>query len=249
MFLWGLVIVVMLYLPVGSVRCWMHNLLWMNPAAEQEILKVELELSIVSPFSVNPSPQSSAQSQQKVCNWHLFYLQLLNLEGRQPNIPEQPYQSELSTSQTSPLDTIWDYLLRYLTGYVSCFFGKICPSALFFCFATLLWDLAKRTPGTIVATKERAQVPNIGPQQTSYKRNSRTVGRVPNYAFFSPLKVESWKKHGELWKVWKMSNCFFLTSDDKKPRIPPNHWAYCSWCFCFELQKRKQWCRREFLWR
>ena len=58
----------MLYLPVGSVRCWMHNLLWMNPAAEQEILKVELELSIVSPFSVNPSPQSSAQSQQKVCN-------------------------------------------------------------------------------------------------------------------------------------------------------------------------------------
>ena len=137
----------MLYLPVGSVRCWMHNLLWMNPAAEQEILKVELELSIVSPFSVNPSPQSSAQSQQKVCNWHLFYLQLLNLEGRQPNIPEQPYQSELSTSQTSPLDTIWDYLLRYLTGYVSCFFGKICPSALFFVSPPYFGTLQNGPPG------------------------------------------------------------------------------------------------------
>lgn len=104
----------------------------------------------------------------------------------------------------------------------------------------------KRTHGTIVAMKERAQVPNIGPQQTSYKRNSRTVGRVQNYTRFFPLKVESWKKHGELWKVWKMSNCFFLTSDDEKPRIPTNHWAYCSCCFVFWASKTNNDAARNF---
>lgn len=111
-----------------------------------------------------------------------------------------------------------------------------CKSLSFFHHLTM--DLAKRgPPGPSLRRRNEPKFQTLVLNKPATRETAGPLGgcKITPACFRWKLKVgrnmESFGKFG------RWATVLLLTSNDKKPRIPTNHWAYCSCCFCFELQK------------
>lgn len=151
-------------------------------------------------------------------------------------------------TQISPLDNIWGYccdtyskriMLNTQTALNLLFHSTYITDV-----ASLCFSLSERSvppdptdEGTDPSSKHWSST-----NQLQEKQQDRWEGAKITLFFFPVRRLEVGRNMESLGESLEDEQLLFLfvfilTSDDKKPWIPTNHWAYCSWRFCFELQK------------